>query len=912
MLRKFYVSILCLFFTFITLAQEKIWEIEGNNKSGKAIINLPNNAGYLVASQDQVFNFNPSTSKNYWAPVTLQDWITAMCKADSNHVFIVGQDDNKACVKKLNYKSADIVSTKKHTELGSVFTAIHALPNGTAVACGYLNDSLGGTRALIADVNNDGSFSLVTLPDFINLNSQATAVTVKGNQTYIAGKFSAGLDSIWVWEKGTANYKVFLSKGTDPIVNFLAVAADNSIFLGYQHTTNFLDYSQELVKLNANLGIEKSIPAFANLYAAIALKDSTIACTGNVGGQLLVAKLDKNLTPIWTKNLGFAPHNIGFSIDTTTANGFIMVGETGASATDVDVIIIRTTTTAPIIIKNQIVGQVKGGLTCGAATAIPLSGFPVQGKINGKTHFGLTDNQGIYSITTDTIGPIEIQAVNILGSGYQNCIPVIDTIWANGVIRTAPTFYVQDASSTPRLRVDLSTDILVPNDTSTYSLYVKNTRSVAINNVYAKVNFDLALKPIAPILNDSIFIGTLAGNEEKRIPIKRKFEPSTPFFPNKTYCTSANIFPNNSNWNGPRLKVTAECDIPNQRIKVTVKNNGTGALVSKTGGVIVDDVILKTIFINNLPDGLDTILFVNIGKVFNTFIAVMNQGGNNPYGNFVSDRGENCNNTNVFLPQTTYSDYDDDPTYAIECLTATTTTTAASKNIVFPLGLKLNSKEHILTQDSTTFEYHTIVQNTGNDTSKNIVLEHSFSINLTLDKIELGASSHPFTARVDSNKLILTVPNIDLVPSSLDSRKSIAFFNFRLKLPQKNNEAEVFTTETGVRFGYNSAVIPIDNITRVIKKLKITAISINTLQKDLPSIKVAPNPMQSSAQISGAEEWVGAIFNVFDLQGRLVLQIPIRQPTFQLDADHLSQGLFFCKIEYKGRVVANGKIVVQE
>ncbi len=920
MLRIFYSSIfLFSFFTNTLFAQqEKIWEIDGNNQRGNTILNLPNNAGYLVASQNQIINFNPVNGQNHWGPLSLQQMtMLAICKADSGHVFVAGAEGNKACIKKFNYGNASVISTKKDTALNSEFSAIYALPNGNAIACGYLYDSFGKTQAMIANVSNSGAFSLDSLPNFIGLNSTATAVCAnKQGKIFIAGKFENGGESIFVWEKGSANYKVFASVGQDSKVNFLTLLADGSLVLGYEYTNNFVDYSRTLVKLNASLNVVKNTSSFANINAAIAMPDESIVCTGNSGSQLVIAKLNKELTPIWSKNYGLAPYNAGFAVD-TIANGFIVTGETGISDSDVDVIIVRTTTAAPIV-KNQIRGQIKGHAICGDVNAIPLSGLPVQGKTlsTGKIHFGLTDAQGFYTLTTDTIGAIEIQAVNIIGSGYQNCATVIDTVLANGVIKTAKTFYVQDTSSTPRLHVDLSTDILVPNEISKYSLYVKNTRTVEVNNAYVKVTFDPALKPVTPITNDSIFVGKLAANEEKTIFIERKFEPTLPIFPNKTYCASATIFPNNSSWDGPRIEVTAECQANSKTIKITVKNNATpsskSALKNKNGLVIIDDVVMRIINIGNLNSGADTVFYVNLFDNFNTFIVAVDQGEGNPYGNFSSDRGENCNNNNVFLPQTTYSDHDDAKHYSIECLKATTTPFTASKTIVFPLGgVQSISKKDTLTQDNITLEPHLVFVNTGTDTTKSIVIQYKVSENLTLDQIEKGASSHPFTAKVDSNKIIFTLPKIALVPNSKDIRKSIGFLNFRIKIPSGDNESKTFTAETSMRLGYTETSNVIDSIKRTIKKLKISTLALTPVHQNLPSIKIAPTPMLYSAQISGVEHWIGGSLSVFDSQGSLVLQIKISQTIIQLHADDLSHaGLFFCKIEHKGKVVANGKIVV--
>ncbi len=842
----------------------------------------------------------------------------AICKADSGHVFVAGAEDNKACIKKFNYGNASVISTKKDTALNSEFSAIYALPNnGNAIACGYLYDSFGKTQAMIANVSNSGAFSLEILPNFIGLNSTATAVCAnkQGNKIFIAGKFENGGESIFIWEKGTNNYKVFASVGQDSKVNFLTLLADGSLVLGYEYTNNFVDYSRTLVKLSADLSVLKNSSPFANINAAIAMPDESIVCTGNSGPQLVIAKLNKDLSPIWAKNYGLAPYNTGFAID-TIPNGFIVTGETGISDSDVDVIIVRTTTEAPIV-KNQIRGQIKGHAICGDVNAIPLSGLPVQGKTlsTGKIHFGLTDAQGFFTLTTDTIGALEIQAVNIIGSGYQNCATVIDTVLANGVIKTAKTFYVQDTSSTPRLHVDLSTDILVPNEISKYSLYVKNTRTVEVNNAYVKVTFDPALKPVIPITNDSIFVGKLAANEEKTIFIERKFEPTLPIFPNKTYCASATIFPNNSSWDGVRIEVTAECQANSKTIKITVKNNAnTGsksALKNKNGLVIIDDVVMRIINIGNLNGGADTVFYLNLLDNFNTFIVAVDQGEGNPYGHFASDRGENCNNSSVFLPQTTYSDHDGQYN-AIECLQATTTPFTASKTIVFPLGgVQSISKKDTLTQDNITLEPHLVFVNTGTDTTKSIVIQYKVSENLTLDQIRLGASSHPFTASVDSNKIILTLPKIALVPNSKDIRKSIGFLNFRIKIPSGDNESKTFTAETSLRLGYTETSNVIDSIKRTIKKLKFSTLALTPVHQNLPRIKIAPNPIQSSAQIGVAQEWVGGNLSIFDWQGKLVLQIPITQTTIQLHADDLSHaGLFFCRIELKGRVVANGKIVV--
>ncbi len=88
-------------------------------------------------------------------------------------------------------------------------------------------------------------------------------------------------------------------------------------------------------------------------------------------------------------------------------------------------------------------------------------------------------------------------------------------------------------------------------------------------------------------------------------------------------------------------------------------------------------------------------------------------------------------------------------------------------------------------------------------------------------------------------------------------------------------------------------------------------VNIKSVVEDVTTIDITPNPMSSEARITVSEKWLGATFSIFDLQGRLVLQKTIDQATFYLYNDNLPQGMFFCKVEQQGKVVANGKIIVQ-
>jgi hypothetical protein len=926
-----HTALLCFLTLSTIVAQEKSWQFGAANQdeNGTAVLNLPAENAFIVVSTGTSSNGSVSTVRKVtssgnviWEKPILNAMLNSICEADNNSYFVAGQSNNKAFIQKIN-SNGGLSQQFIDTSTGSYISAVYKTPTGI-IAAGSRN-----SIPLVLEFDNSlGTPTISILPNLFF--EKAESIAGIGENTWIAATKGNGADSAIIWKHNSPNTTAltFPTFGTDVTINFFTMAADSSMYLGLKSTIdpNFEKYSSILYHFSANGVLISKNSNLPTINAGIAIDNSGVVCTGTVNNKLLLISLSKNLQTNWSKTIGYAPSSQGHAIASTTS-GYVMVGETGVDVPNGRDVFLVTTGKTPLF-ANQVTGALLGVQTCGNASGVPLSDWIIKGTTiaNGKTHYAITDKNGHYTMVVDTTGLIELETSQALGSGYKSCAIVKDTVLKFGVIKAMPTLFAQDTSKLPILRVDITGDILIPGDTTTYDVLVQNLRTVSIPNAAVKLSFAKELVRVSESLtatllsNDTLLIpiGTINASATLHFKVKRKLDITT-IIPGKTYCSSVESVPNVSSWKGPRLLITSQCFKDSARFILKNVSTGTGtfsSLSQKNWAVIIEDVILRTGHIDTLKTGKsDTITVKTDAK---TYAFVINQGSNNPYGTFASARLEDCGLVGGSIPQSTYSDFDEAKGYAVQCLQATATAPLKSQSIVFPLGYQyIPNILSYAVQDSITLEPLHIIVNNDTVNTKAVVVEIVMSKNLSLLQFQPGASSHPYEIEMQGSKLIVRFENMVLTPVSLNAKKSRGFFTYSIKIPigdTINNEGEKFTTATSQRFGYSGTLVFVDSISRLIKPKGTFTTSIKMFpepSQSLMNISFAPNPFEESTQVSVTDDMIGATFSIYNLQGRLVQQTPIAQNTFRLDAKDLQQGLYLCTIQKQGRLLARGKVIVQ-
>ena len=302
----------------------------------------------------------------------------------------------------------------------------------------------------------------------------------------------------------------------------------------------------------------------------------------------------------------------------------------------------------------------------------------------------------------------------------------------------------------------------------------------------------------------------------------------------------------------------------------------------------------------------------NLGGGTYTLVCFQGNGINlNPYGNTVARKVQACTSGTSYQSELKYLDGDDDYSYSYHADSLSTKTLGNTITVV-PTGFLDNNKIGQIMDTISTIE---ITAHYKKDKStKFIELKAELSTPYNLKNLELGVCQEgDYTVKMIGNNTILFTIT-DVKTTALDTA---GFLNFRIKIPLKDNKDSVFTVATSQRTEPAGAFLSTGKITQIVRKYGGFAyqgtVAILELVPVAPlkKILVSPNPFSESTSITVEEDLLGASFEILNVQGTLIQKMPITQTSFRLDAENLPRGMYLCRIAKQGRILANGKMVIQ-
>ncbi len=182
---------------------------------------------------------------------------------------------------------------------------------------------------------------------------------------------------------------------------------------------------------------------------------------------------------------------------------------------------------------------------------------------------------------------------------------------------------------------------------------------------------------------------------------------------------------------------------------------------------------------------------------------------------------------------------------------------------VSPKGI--GSDGNILAE--TMLEYKIRFQNSGNDTAYQVVIADTLKDVLDLATLEMGVSSHPYTAKVTgAGKPVLMVsfPGIKLVDSIHNEPASHGYFTFRIR-PKKNLPLGTrIENQAAITFDFNAPVIT-NTTLNTLYEPTITNVKPDVRTGKQTTLLARPNP--ASSQITVVAPRTGTV-DVLSLQGK--------------------------------------------
>jgi uncharacterized repeat protein (TIGR01451 family) len=405
-------------------------------------------------------------------------------------------------------------------------------------------------------------------------------------------------------------------------------------------------------------------------------------------------------------------------------------------------------------------------------------------------------------------------------------------------------------------------------------------------------------------------IGTLAPNFCDQFNVK--IYVSCASIQGQYHCSEAHIYPDTScvpvdpNYTGAEVDVRAICTADS--LQFILKNVGTGPMSVPLGYIVIEDgIMFKSATNNPLPKG-DS-MTISLPANGSTWRIEANQEPLFPGLSQPQLSVEGCTTAGTFstgfLGQ--FAVNDNPPTVDIDC-TVNSGPFDPNDKQGFPVGY---GDDHYI-RPGTDIEYLIHFQNIGTDTAFNIVVLDTLSNWLDISTVRPGASSFPYFFEIkSSNILAFNFFNIQLPDSTTNAMGSTGFFKFRI------SPADTVPLETDI---YNSAAIYFDYNQPVITnttqhRIGENFVLVGVWEPTQPQyeVLVAPNPMTATAQIiiKGAPASGQYRLRVFDMQGRVVVEMPGSTPQFMIKKGDLNEGIYLFGVELDGNLIGKGKMIIR-
>ncbi len=652
--------------------------------------------------------------------------------------------------------------------------------------------------------------------------------------------------------------------------------------------------------------------------------------------KLSIFKLNALGDSIWLHGLNFYSGSLNSQNIQLTNDGGFLIGATGNAEVQFNgrvfngAQLIKTDGNGvSVALGSTIKGQVRkddNGNCQIESTETPLQRFLVEAKnTEGGIFRGLTDRYGNYNLFCDT-GSYSIRVV-VPNGLWLPCVPTVTRRIATLGTTDTVDFSIVPNVNCPYLTVDLSTLGLRRCFENVISVDYCNTGAIAANNAYIDIRLDSlvqfisATRPLAS-QNRNIFrfnLGTIGIGECGHFSVIGRVRCGDSTRLGQTLCNEAHIYPDSSclpigTFSGANLTVSGAC--LGDSVQFIVKNIGTATSQNARSVVIEDEVLFMRNNINGLPPNATFSRKYRANG--STWRMTVEQEANHPSSQFPTAFVEGCGKNSSGTSSTGFANMfgNDDATPSVSALCRPIIGSYDPNDKQgFPTGYKA---EHFIRQNQD-LDYVIRFQNTGTDTAFLVVVRDTLSDVLDISSIEFGGSSHPYETDIYSKNILkFSFQNINLPDSFRNVIGSQGFIKFRIKQKKDVLIGTKIENKAGIYFDFNDPIITNKTVHTIAKDLLITAIIEPNKTPNSLTINVSPNPFTEHTTFELIEnnkpfnsDFNSTKFQLFDALGRLIKSEKINNYQFNFNKNDVSNGLYFFKIINDGKVIGNGKLMVQ-
>jgi uncharacterized repeat protein (TIGR01451 family) len=231
-----------------------------------------------------------------------------------------------------------------------------------------------------------------------------------------------------------------------------------------------------------------------------------------------------------------------------------------------------------------------------------------------------------------------------------------------------------------------------------------------------------------------------------------------------------------------------------------------------------------------------------------------------------------------------------------------------NEKTVSPVGEGVNGAINPINNSELTYTIR--FQNTGTAPAVNIVVKDVIDADLDLNTLQMLESSNNNTLSIDDATRLATwkFQNIMLADSNHDEPHSHGYLQFKIKLKSGLTQGTTLNNTANIYFDFNSPVI-----TNTTKNTVDFSLSVANVKDELPTISIAPNPMNefSTIRIDGLKGTTDVDVTITNVLGEKVKTLSHQSNIISIDRNNLSSGIYFYELKNNGKKIGNGKIVVE-
>lgn len=183
--------------------------------------------------------------------------------------------------------------------------------------------------------------------------------------------------------------------------------------------------------------------------------------------------------------------------------------------------------------------------------------------------------------------------------------------------------------------------------------------------------------------------------------------------------------------------------------------------------------------------------------------------------------------------------------------------------------------------------YRIRFENLGNFPAENIVIKNMINTaQFDLNSFMVVDGSHPFETRITGNKIEFIFEGVNL---PFEDGSNDGYIIYRIKTQPTLQLGDVFSNSAEIYFDYNFPVETGEYVTEIEETMGVAEVRVSAAQ-------LYPNPVKDMLQVRSDQEMKSV--EVYDMQGRKLLQKEVARKKVDLDLEHLNTGKYILQIQY--------------